>query len=302
MVRDNPATDPGLGGIYYKICSAAVRKHIFNCVPCRRLRRPVQGQKMADLPTDRLDSAPPFSYCGVDFFGPWVVKDGWKEIKRYGSLFTCLQSRAVHIEVVTSLSTDSFINCLRIFISIRGPIRTLRCDCGTNFIGVKNELNASIKEFDEDSIRRSLLSNDCDFIDFKFNTPNASHMGGIWEPQIRTTRAVLDSLLRDVGTQLDDDSLRTFMYEAAAIVNSRPLTVDSANDPLSLAHLTPNQILSMKYDVVLPPLGNLRVQISTRRKGGDVCNIWQTNFGNGGGRNTCKICRFAQNGTRLSRM
>ena len=211
---------------------------------------------MADLPTDRLDSGPPFSYCGVDFFGPWVVKDGRKEIKRYGSLYTCLQSRAVHIEVATSLSTDSFINCLQRFISIRGPIRTLRCDCGTNFIGAKNELNASIKEFDEDSIRRFLLSNDCDLIDFKFNTPNASHMGGIWERQIRTTRAVLDSLLRNVGTQLDDDSLRTFMYEAAAIVNSRPLTVDSANDPLSLAPLTPNQILTMKHDVVLPPLGN----------------------------------------------
>ena len=74
---------------------------------------------MADLPTDRLDSGPPFSYCGVDFLGPWVVKDGRKEIKRYGSLFTCLQSRAVHIEVATSLSTDSFINCLQRFISIR---------------------------------------------------------------------------------------------------------------------------------------------------------------------------------------
>ena len=101
-----------------------------------------------------------------------------------------------------------------------------------------------------------MLSNDCDLINFKFNTPNASHMGGIWERQIRITRAVLDSLLRNVGTQLDDDSLRTFMYEAAAIVNSRPRTVDSANDPLSLAPLTPNQILTMKHDVVLPPLGN----------------------------------------------
>ena len=243
-------------GYWIIACSAAVRKHIFNGVPCRRLRCPVQGQKMADLPTDRLDSAPPFSYCGVDFFGPWVVKDGRKEMKRYGSLFTCLQSRAVHIEVATSLSTDSFINCLQRFISIRGPIRTLRCDCGTNFIGARNELNASIKEFDEYSIKRFLLSNDCDLIDFKFNTPNASHMGGIWECQIRTARAVLDSLFRNVGTQLDDDSLRTFMYEAAAIVNSRPLTVDSANDPLSLAPLTPNQILTMKHDVVLPPLGN----------------------------------------------
>jgi hypothetical protein len=90
---------------------------------------------MADLPSGRLEPAPPFTYCGVDFFGPWHVKEGRKELKRYGVLFTCLASRAIHVETANSLSTDSFLNALRRFIAIRGPIRQLRSDRGTHFVG-----------------------------------------------------------------------------------------------------------------------------------------------------------------------
>ena len=81
-------------------------------------------------------------------------------------------------------------------------------------------------------------------------------MGGAWERQIRTVRKVLDSLLSQCSTGLDDDSLRTLMYEAAAIVNSRPLTAETVSDPLSLNPLTPNQLLTMKTDLILPPPGN----------------------------------------------
>ena len=95
---------------------------------------------MADLPEDRLEPAPPFTYCAVDLFGPWYIKEGRKELKRYGVLFTCLACRADHVETTNSLSTDSFINCLRRFLSIRGPIRTLRSDRGTNFVGAEHEL------------------------------------------------------------------------------------------------------------------------------------------------------------------
>ena len=89
---------------------------------------------MADLPEDRLEPDAPFTYCAVDYFGPWTIKDGRKEVKRYGVLFTCLASRAIHLEVASSLETDSFINALRRFILRRG---TLRCDQGTNFVGAK---------------------------------------------------------------------------------------------------------------------------------------------------------------------
>ena len=237
-------------------CSSAVSSYIHRCVKCRKLRGQVQNQKMADLPVERLTPSPPFTYCGVDFFGPWIVREGRKSLKRYGALFTCLVSRAVHVEVATSLSTDAFMNTLRRFLSIRGPIRQLRCDCGTNFVGANNELKDEFSKMDETSIKKYLLTKNCDFFEFRFNVPSASHMGGAWERQIRTIRSVLSSLMDQASGILDDDSLRTLMYEATSIVNSRPLTTQNLNDPESLLPLTPNHLLTLKSDLLLPPPGN----------------------------------------------
>ena len=94
---------------------------------------------MANLPSSRVEPAPQFSYCAVDYFGPWYIKEGRKEVKRYGALFTCLASRAIHIEVAHSMETDTFLQALRRFICRRGPIRELRSDQGTNFVGAENE-------------------------------------------------------------------------------------------------------------------------------------------------------------------
>lgn len=100
-----------------------VANQIKRCVPCRRARRPTETQKMADLPVNRIDPSPPFSFCGMDCFGPFPTKQGRKEIKRYGVIFTCLSSRAIHIEMLEDLTTDAFINALRCFIAIRGPVK-----------------------------------------------------------------------------------------------------------------------------------------------------------------------------------
>ena len=228
---------------------------ISKCVTCRRLRSKTQNQKMADLPVDRLEPAPPFTFCAVDYFGPFYIKERRSQLKRYGVLFTCMACRAIHIETADSLSTDSFINSLRRFIAVRGPIRQLRSDRGTNFIGAQAELKKACSELDTTEVRDFLLKECCDYVEFNFNVPSASHMGGVWERQIRTVRSVLDSLMAESGSQLNDESLRTFMSEAMATVNSRPLTVDNLNDPLSLEPLTPNQILTQKTKIILPPPG-----------------------------------------------
>ena len=150
----------------------------------------------------------------------------------------------------------AFINALRRFINRRGKVRQLRCDQGTNFVGGKNELSAALKEVNTDSVRKFLLSQDCDLIEFKMNVPSASHMGGIWERLIRTVRSVLSGLLEDHARQLDDEALRTLFTEAENIVNSRPLTVDNLSDPDSPEPITPNHLLTCKSKVVLPPPGN----------------------------------------------
>ena len=206
--------------------TSAVSRFVSKCVMCRRLRLPPQHQKLADLPEDRIEPAAPFTYSAVDYFGPFVVKEGRKDVKRYGVLFTCMSSRAIHIETANTLETDSFINALRRFQAERGPIRQLRSDQGTNFIGAYRELKEALNEIDQDKVRISLLKENCEWVDFKLNPPSASHMGGSWERQIRTVRSVLAPLLEECGSQLNDESFRTLMKEVQAIVNSRPLALN----------------------------------------------------------------------------
>ena len=121
----------------YWICGVRrVASSVINsCVTCRKCRRPLERQKVAPLPGDRVEVTPPFTYCGVDYFGPFHIRQRRSDVPRYGVIFTCLMSRAIHLEVADTLDTSSFINAVRRFIAIRGPIRQLRCDRGTNFVG-----------------------------------------------------------------------------------------------------------------------------------------------------------------------
>jgi hypothetical protein len=100
---------------------------------------------MADLPSDRMEAGPPFSFVGVDTFRPWPVtfrktRGGHSNQNHWAILFTCLVSRAVHIELIEELSSASFINALQRFVAIRGPVKQYRSDLGTNFVGTTKEL------------------------------------------------------------------------------------------------------------------------------------------------------------------
>ena len=234
--------------------NSAVRSVISHCVICHKLRSPVMEQVMADLPKDRVTPAPPFSSVGVDLFGPHLIKEGRKELKKYGVLFTCLTSRAVHIETANSLETDAFINALRRFIARRAQPNLIRCDNGTNFRGAEKELFNALQEMDQKRIENYLLQMN---IQWKFNPPAASHMGGVWERQIRTVRKVLAPMLKEFGNRLDDESYRTLLCEVECIINSRPLTTvsDSVDD---LNPLTPSHLLTTKSTIITPPPGNFQ--------------------------------------------
>ncbi|CAI5683011.1 unnamed protein product [Oreochromis niloticus] len=232
--------------------SKLVAKMIHTCVLCRKLRRPTESQRMAELPKERLEASAPFTFSGMDCFGPFIVKTARKEHKRYGLIFTCLYSRAVHIEMLEDLSTDSFINALRCFISLRGAVQQLHCDQGSNFVGARNEFKEALKQCDTKQLETFLSEKQCEFV---FNAPSASHAGGVWERQIRTVRNVLNATFAQCPGRLDDASLRTLLCEAMAIVNSRPLSVDGINDPHALELLTPNHLIMMKTKVALPPPG-----------------------------------------------
>ncbi|XP_047246221.1 uncharacterized protein LOC124883254 [Girardinichthys multiradiatus] len=243
--------------------SKDVAKLIGRCVQCRKLRQPTEEQRMAELPKERVEVSDSFIYCGMDCFGPFIIKQGRKEQKRYGLLFTCLSSRAVHIEMLENHSTDSFINALRCFISLRGAICKVYCDQGTNFIRAKNELKEALNECDTNALEAFFADKQCEFV---FNAPSASHAGGVWERPIRTIRNVLNATIVQSQGRLDNASLRKLFYEAMSIINSRPLSIVGINDPKSPEPLTPNHLILMKSKVALPPPGKFMKEDLYARK------------------------------------
>lgn len=193
---------------------------------------------MADLPEDRLlPDQPPFTNVGVDFFGPF-------DIKRGRSLVVV---RAVHIEIAHSLDIDSCINAIRRFICRRGQVKMIRSDNGTNFVAAEKELRKALENLDQTKIQNTMTEKGIKCI---FNTPAASHQGGVWERQIRTVRKVLNSVLQQ--QTLDDEGLQTVMCEVEAIINSRPIT-HSSDDANNVEALTPNHLLLMRTRPNIPP-------------------------------------------------
>jgi len=220
-------------------CRRLLDRILKACVTCRRSNWKGTYQRQASLPQERVTPREaPFTSTGVDCFGPFLSKQGRKQFKRWGCIFTCVTTRAVHLEVLTSLDKDALINALTRFSARRGTPRTMISDNGTNMVGADRELRAAMRLWKEDdNINETLLRKQ---IEWKFNPPTASHMGGIWERQIRTVRKVLRSI---IGSQvLDDERLHTLFCEVEAVLNSRPITTAS-DDPRDLEALTPDHIL-----------------------------------------------------------
>nr|XP_054601538.1 uncharacterized protein LOC129164687 [Nothobranchius furzeri] len=239
-----------LGG--KRLISSTVHK----CVSCRRLRGSMENQKMSNLPADRLVQAPPFTQVGLDVFGPWTVsarraRGGLFESKRWAVMFTCLVTRAVHMEVIDSLSTSSFINALRRFTAIRGPAKLFRSDRGTNFVGACKELGITS---DDAALQSYLKDQGCTW---DFNLPHSSHMGGAWERMIGIAQRILDSMLLKMHSPtLSHEVLTTLIAEVVAIMNSRPI-VPVSSDPDAPTVLTPSMLLTQKLDSASFPSGDL---------------------------------------------
>ena len=234
---------------------------LFKCVTCRKLRGKTECQQMGNLPPERMQVAPPFTYVGTDVFGPWEVvtrrtRGGHANSKRWAVMFSCMSTRAVHIELIETMSTDSFINALRRLFAIRGSVKQIRSDCGTNFIGASRELKMDKTSFNTKDIESYLNKQNCSWI---FNPPHASHMGGAWERMIGIARRILNSMLQDCKKiQLTHELLSTFMAEVTAIMNSRPL-LPVSTDPESPFILTPSMLLTMKTGSAATSPGNFEM-------------------------------------------
>lgn len=215
-----------------------VRSVVSRCLICRLKKVKPVSPRMGDLPAARMaHHQRPFTYCGVDLFGPMEVSVCRRREKRYVVLFTCLTVRAVHLEIVHSLTTDALIMALRRMASRRGWPRYIYSDNGTNLKGANTELRKSLSDITDEALRAEAVNNGAQW---SFIPPASPHWGGAWERLVRSVKSALHTVLKERSPK--DEVLATLMAEVENIVNGRPLTHVSV-EPGSTESLTPNHFL-----------------------------------------------------------
>lgn len=218
---------------------------------------PIAGQ----LPIDRLTpNVFAFTFTGLDYFGPIVVSSGRRQEKRWIALFTCMTTRALHMEVATDLSTDACLVAIRNFINTRGVPARIRSDCGTNFVGADNELRRTQDFLDVAAIQRELATRGIEWI---FNCPANPEAGGAWERLVQATKRVLRIILKSTTPRVE--TLRSFVIEAANIINSRPLTHVPVH-PDDPEPITPNHFLMGRANSTTAPAATDMKQLSQRKQ------------------------------------
>ena len=207
------------------------------CTICKRRKAKVAQQIMAPLPQNRLTtSLRAFTKTAVDFGGPFMTMQGRgrPRQKRYLCLFTCLASRAIHLEMAYGLDVDSFVNALSRMINRRGIPEEMLSDNGTNFVAANKELC----ELYKDPKTKSAVADKG--IKWTFNPPYAPHFGGVFEIMIKSAKRAITAILKNA--EVNDEELMTAFCGAEALINSRPLTYQSASVKDNIP-LTPNHFL-----------------------------------------------------------
>ncbi|XP_029673482.1 uncharacterized protein LOC115241712 [Formica exsecta] len=198
---------------------------------------------MASLPRKRVTPARPFLHTGVDYAGLILLRTtkgrGHRAYKAFISVFICLSTRAVHLEVVSDYTAEAFLAALRHFTSRRGLCQTIHSDCGTTFVGADTQLRAffAASSPEQRAIVRQLAA---DRITWLFNPPSAPHFGGIWEAAVKSLKHHLRRVLGDAT--LIYEEMSTLLAQVEACFNSRPLQALS-DDPKDLSALTPGHFL-----------------------------------------------------------
>ncbi|XP_062715823.1 uncharacterized protein LOC134291718 [Aedes albopictus] len=239
---------------------SVVRNIVNKCQRCFRSKPSPIQQFMGDLPAARVTVARPFSTTGVDYFGPVHLRPVPRRgtIKAYVAIFVCLCTKAVHLELVSDLSTDRFLQALRRFVARRGRCERIYSDNGTNFVGARNKLQDLLKLL-KNRDHHEAVSKECakDGIQWHFIPPSAPHFGGLWEAAVRSSK---HHLLRVLGeTPVSPEDFSTLLTQVEACLNSRPLTPlsDDPNDlePLTPAHFLIGQAPSVVIVIIITIIG-----------------------------------------------
>lgn len=229
-----------------------VKSVINRCHICYKLRNKPLQPLMAQLPSARVTVAYAFESCALDLGGPFATKESNVKkstiFKSYLCLFVCLKTRAVHLEMVTDLSTPALLLAFQRFCARRGTPSTIYSDCGTNLKGASRYLKECA----------TFLNNNSDIISssaaavgtvWHFNAPHAPNFNGMAEAGIKSAKNLL---LRQVGQRtLTFEEFSTLLCRIEAILNSRPITI-SSTDPNENHYLTPGHFITGRQ-MMSPP-------------------------------------------------
>ncbi|XP_055850362.1 uncharacterized protein LOC129914935 [Episyrphus balteatus] len=224
---------------YYIIgCRNLLRKIVHKCVPCFRQQKTTSTQQMGNLPADRVQFSRPFSKVGVDYAGPLTLRIARgrnpKFTKAYIALFICFSTKAIHIELVSDLSSNAFIAALDRFASRRGKPSEIWSDNGTNFHGANrclNEMFQLLLSQQHNDIIIDHLSKDK--ISWNFIPPSSPHFGGLWEAGVKSVKFHLNRVIKD--HRLTYEEMYTLLTQIEALLNSRPMWPTSDMDPIALS-------------------------------------------------------------------
>lgn len=232
---------------YWPIKGRVLSKEIVRkCIKCFRCNPKSQIPLFGNLPKERVSPLPPFTNTGIDYGGPFQLRDrsgrNYKILKGYLCVFVCFSSKAIHLELVSDLTAEAFVACLRRFISRRGKPKTIFSDNATNFVGSNNMLQEMSKmlEANKQHISNVLVE---EGVEWRFIPPRAPNFGGLWEAGVKSVKRHLKRVLGE--TLLKFEEFYTLLTQIEAILNSRPLSPLSTN-PEDLNPLTPGHFLILR--------------------------------------------------------
>lgn len=221
---------------------SVVKVFIRRCVICFRARPTAQEQLMGNLPAERVSPSRAFLHTAIDYAGPvWARTSkgrGHKANKAWIAVFICLASKAIHLELVSDLTTDGFMAAYKRFTARRGYCSDVYCDNGTNFVGAAREMERQLQLCTKDEKWHEQICHDG--TQFHFSPPGSPHFNGLAEAAVKLAKTALRKIIGE--HTLTYEELTTFLYQVEAVLNSRPIGALS-RDPNDMATLTPGHFL-----------------------------------------------------------